>query len=133
VRERADAERLAGEQAALRRVATLVARRAAPPEVFEAVAAEVARLLASDFSLVARYEPDGTLTHVASHSLELLAQLGPRTFLDGEDLASVVQRSGEPTSIDYDDAPGPVAALARELGVRCAAERRSASTTGRGV
>lgn len=120
MRERADAERLAGEQAALRRVATLVARRAAPPEVFEAVAAEVARLLASDFSLVARYEPDGTLTHVASHSLELLAQLGPRTFLDGEDLASVVQRSGEPTSIDYDDAPGPVAALARELGVRCA-------------
>jgi GAF domain-containing protein len=46
--------------------------------------------------------------------------LGPQTVLDGDDLASVVQRSGRPTSINYDDAPGPVAALARELGVRCA-------------
>jgi signal transduction histidine kinase len=115
-----DSERLAEEQAALRHVATLVARRAPPPEVFEAVAAEVARLLASDFSLVGRYEPDATLTHVASHPHELLSQLGPQTVLDGEDLASLVQRSGLPTSINYDDAPGPVAALARELGVRCA-------------
>ena len=115
-----DSERLAEEQAALRRVATLVARGASPAEVFEAVAAEVARLLGSDFSLVGRYEADATLTHVASHPLELLSRLGPRTVLDGDDLASVVQRSGQPTCIDYDDAPGPVAALARELGVRCA-------------
>lgn len=118
--EHAGSERLVEEQAALRRVATLVARRASPDEVFETVAAEVAKLLASDFSLVARYEPDATLTHVASHPLELLSQLGPRTVLDGDDLASVVQRSGQPTSIDYDEAPGSVAALARELGVRCA-------------
>jgi signal transduction histidine kinase len=111
---------LAEEQAALRRVATLVARGGSPDDVFEAVAAEAARLLAADFSLVARYEADGTLTHLASHPLELLSQLGPQTILDGVDLASVVQRSGEPTSIDYDDAPGPVAELARELGVRCA-------------
>ena len=80
----------------------------------------MARLLGSDFSLVGRYEADATLTHVASHPLELLSQLGPRTVLDGDDLASVVQRSGKPTCINYDDAPGPVAALARELGVRCA-------------
>jgi signal transduction histidine kinase len=115
-----DFSRLAREQAALRRVATLVARGASADEVFETVAAEVARLLASDFSLVARYEADATLTHIASHPLELLSQLGPRTVLDGEDLASVVQRSSQPTCIDYDHAPGPVAALARELGVRCA-------------
>ena len=115
-----DSGRLAEEQAALRRVATLVARGGLPGEVFEAVAAEVARLLESDFSLVGRYEADATLTHVASHPLELLSQLGPRTILDGDDLASVVQRSGQPTWINYDDAPGPVAALARDLGVRCA-------------
>jgi signal transduction histidine kinase len=120
VRDRVEPERLAEEQAALRRVATLVARGASPADVFEAVAAEVARLLVSDFSLVGRYEPDATLTHVASHPLELLPQLGPRTVLDGDDLASVVQKSGQPTYINYDDAPGPVAALARELGVRCA-------------
>ena len=115
-----ESRRLAEEQAALRRVATLVARGASPAEVFEAVAAEVARLLGSDFSLVGRYEADATLTHVASHPLELLSHLGPRTVLDGDDLASVVQRSGQPTCINYDDAPGPVATLARELGVRCA-------------
>ena len=120
VRDRVELARLAEEQAALRRVATLVARGASPAEVFEIVAAEVARLLESDFSLVGRYETDGTLTHIASHPLELLSQLGPRTVLDGDDLASVVHRSGEPNSISYDDAPGPVAALARELGVRCA-------------
>jgi GAF domain-containing protein len=120
LRERVDPERLAEEQAALRRVATLVARGAAPGEVFETVAAEVARLLGSDFSLVGRYEADATLTHIATHPLELLPQLGPQTVLDGDDLASLVERSGHPTCIDYDDAPGPVAALARELGVRCA-------------
>ncbi len=120
VRDRVEPARLAEEQAALRRVATLVARGASPAEVFEAVAAEVATLLASDFSLVGRYEADATLTHVASHPLELLSRLGPRTVLDGDDLASLVQRSGQPTRIDYEDAPGPVAALARELGVRCA-------------
>ena len=118
--ERVGPERLAEEQAALRRVATLVARGASTAEVFEAVAAEAARLLGSDFSLVGRYEADATLTHVASHPLELLSRLGSRTVLDGEDLASVVQRSGRPTRIDYDDAPGPIAALARELGVQCA-------------
>ncbi len=115
-----DVSQLAREQGALRRVATLVARGAPPPEVFDAVAAEVAGLLESDFSLVGRYEADATLTHLASHPVELLSQLGSRTILDGDDLASVVQRSGRPTSINYDDAPGPVAALARELGVRCA-------------
>ena len=120
VRGRVDSGRLAEEQAALRRVATLVARGASPNEVFETVAAEVARLLRADFSLVARYEADATLAHLASHPLELLSQLGPQTILDGEDLASIIQRSGQPSAIDYDKAPGPVAALARELGVRCA-------------
>jgi signal transduction histidine kinase len=120
VSDRVDSERLVREQAALRRVATLVARGRPPGDVFEAVAAEVAGLLGSDFSLVGRYEPDATLSHIASHPFELLALLGPKTILDGEDLASMVRRSGRPTCIDYDDAPGSVAAVARELGVRCA-------------
>jgi hypothetical protein len=41
-------ERLAAEQAALRRVATLVATGATPAEVFAAVASEVERLLAGE-------------------------------------------------------------------------------------
>ena len=41
-------DRIAGEQAALRRVATLVARAAAPEEVFAAVTEEAGRLLGAD-------------------------------------------------------------------------------------
>src|SRR4029079_7283616 len=47
---------LAGEQAALRRVATLVASGAAPARVFEQVTEEVARLLDMPGASVMRYD-----------------------------------------------------------------------------
>ncbi|MDX6645057.1 MAG: hypothetical protein QOK40_784 [Miltoncostaeaceae bacterium] len=47
---------MAGEQAALRRVATAVAREATPEAVFALVAEEVARLLDVECGLVARFE-----------------------------------------------------------------------------
>ncbi|MDT7624261.1 MAG: hypothetical protein QOF99_5162, partial [Pseudonocardiales bacterium] len=50
--------RVAEEQAALRRVATLVAAAAAPEEVFAAVAEEVGRLLQVDYTILSRFEPD---------------------------------------------------------------------------
>ena len=56
---RADASRLAEEQAALRRVATLVARESSPAEVFAAVAKEVAGLLGVDDMRMVSYEADG--------------------------------------------------------------------------
>ena len=56
---RAALARLAEEQAALRRVATLVARGAAPEEVFAAVAEEVGQLLPVDSATLCRYESDG--------------------------------------------------------------------------
>ncbi len=61
--------RLADEQAALRRVATLVARGVPPPDVFAAVAHEVGLLLGVDATHMARYELDGTATGVAAWSL----------------------------------------------------------------
>ena len=67
-REARRSARLADEQAALRRVATLVARRVPPPEVFAAVAREVGLLLDVDVTHMARYEPDGTATGVAAWS-----------------------------------------------------------------
>lgn len=51
--------RLLEEQAALRRVATLVARGVPPAEVFAAVTEEAGRLLGADDAAVARFEPDG--------------------------------------------------------------------------
>ena len=62
---RAGVTRLAADQAALRRVATLVARAVPPEEVFAAVVEEVGRLLPVDFADLGRCEPDGTITFVA--------------------------------------------------------------------
>jgi len=59
---------LADEQAALRRVATLVARDAPPGEVFEAVAREVGKLFDTDITVVGRYDADGAATAIGSWS-----------------------------------------------------------------
>ncbi|HEV2927465.1 MAG TPA: DUF4118 domain-containing protein, partial [Propionibacteriaceae bacterium] len=53
---------LADEQAALRRVATLVAHGEPPDVVFAAVAEEVGRLLSPDQTILSRYDPDGMAT-----------------------------------------------------------------------
>ena len=63
---RAEIERLADEQAALRRVATLVAQGAEPGQVFAAVAEEVEQLLDARSTTIRRLEPDGTTVIVAS-------------------------------------------------------------------
>jgi signal transduction histidine kinase len=59
------AQRLAEEQTALRRIATLVAAGMAPTELFSAVADEVASLLAADSAFVGRLGPDGFVTVLA--------------------------------------------------------------------
>jgi signal transduction histidine kinase len=59
---REELTRLAEEQAALRRVATLVAHAASPAEVFKAVSAEVGRLIPADAAALSRYEPGGAVT-----------------------------------------------------------------------
>ena len=56
---------LAEEQAALRRVATLVARETSPDAVFAAVAREVGEVLGVDATHLGRYDPDGTVVSVA--------------------------------------------------------------------
>jgi GAF domain-containing protein len=62
---RDELRRLADEQAALRRVATLVARGLPPAEVFLAVAHEVGRVLATDAASIVRLDHDGAVTLVA--------------------------------------------------------------------
>jgi len=61
-KHRGEPGRLAEEQAALRRVATLVAAGAPSAEVFDAVTAEVAALIPADSSALTRFEADGTFT-----------------------------------------------------------------------
>jgi signal transduction histidine kinase len=109
------------EQAALRRVATLVAEGTPPEKVFPAVNEEVARLLDVDGTRLMRYESDGTATVVASRGEPTIVPAGTRMALDGHNIVSLVRSSGRPARIeDYEDAPGSVAAIAREGGVHSA-------------
>jgi predicted ATPase/signal transduction histidine kinase len=103
----AENRRIADEQAALRRVATLVARGAKPQEVFIAVAEEAGRLLKADFSVLIRYdEPSGTL-EIAGPWLRSGAEpptpVGGRLPLGGRNLSSLVYETGKPGRIDYEN------------------------------
>ncbi len=115
----------AEEQAALRRVATLVARAAPWEEVFAAVAAEAGQLLSSEATMMSRYDPDDAATVVAVWTSTDSAQLPPvgtRLSLGGRDLHTLVFQTGRPTRIDdYGDASDMAADIAREAGVRAAA------------
>jgi signal transduction histidine kinase len=114
---------LAGEQAALRRVATLVARETAPADVFAAVTEEVGRLLSIDITTMLRYETDATATVVATWSDSgRLIPVGTRLSLEGENVAKSVLRTGRPARIDASEsASGPLAETLRELGIRSSA------------
>jgi signal transduction histidine kinase len=113
-------ERLASEQAALRRVATLVARESSPEAVFGAVTEEAGRVLGAGAVGMLRFEPDGTATLVAQSDTPWdPPPLGTRFALDGENVVTKVFRTGEATRVDdWADATGPVAAMASVLGVR---------------
>jgi PAS domain S-box-containing protein len=112
--------RLAEEQAALRRVATLVARDVPPPDVFAAVAREVGLLLGVDATHMARYELDGTATGVGAWSPDGAHKpVGTRVNTEGKSIVGIVSRTGRPARMhSYEDASGAAAALGRELGLR---------------
>ncbi len=114
---------LAGEQAALRRVATLVARETAPEDVFASVTEEIGRLLELDIATMLRFETDRTATVVAAWSdSRPYIPVGTRVSLEGENVAAAVQGTGRPARIDnFTHRRGSLAASLRELGVRSSA------------
>ena len=111
---------LAEEQAALRRVATLVARGLPPAEVFSAVAQEVGSVLGADGTVIVRLDPDGAATLVASvgdHTAEL--PVGSRWNLEPPVAVAVALRTCRPARCDdYNHAPGEYADATRRLGIR---------------
>jgi len=120
---RDELSRLLAEQAALRRVATLVARGTDPGEVFSAVAEEVRRLLGADSAGIGRYEPDGTAVVISGtgdenlHTWPVGAHLELRDYLS----AAMVWRTGGPVQIDEDvwsSVSDPAADALRKLGIR---------------
>src|SRR3954466_14975390 len=117
---RAALSQLADEQAALRRVATLVAREASPVELLAAVAEEVARVLDVEAVGMLRFEPDGTATLVAQSDTPWdPPPLGTSFTLEGENVVTAVFRTRQAARLDdWAKATGPVAAMAHVLGIR---------------
>ena len=115
----AELTRLAEEQAALSRVATLVAAGAPPTEVFDAVSAEVAALIPADASALTRYEAEGTVTSVSGWEPERgYRYVGRRYGLEGT-VSGLIFETGLPGRIEnYAEAPGEAPEAAREMGWR---------------
>ena len=116
---REELTRLAEEQAALRRVATLVAQGARPADVFEAVSAEVARLVPADAAALTRFETDGTVTALGGWTRSGgYVYTGRRFALEGT-VSGLIFETGRPGRMDsYAEAPGSAPAAARHLGWR---------------
>ena len=117
---REEFEWLAREQAALRRVATLVAKAASPEQVFSAVAQELAQLSGADMGLVLRYEADDTATMVGGWSRsEMPAPIGTQLTVEGDGVAVSVLRTSQPSQASrFNGPPGSTADWARQAGVQ---------------
>jgi hypothetical protein len=86
---------LADEQAALRRVATLVARGVPPERVFAAVTREAGRVLSAGEAHLGRYEPDGAVTFVAAWGPPAgTIPVGSRLDLGGKNVTTLVFETG---------------------------------------
>jgi signal transduction histidine kinase len=124
--DRVEPAQLAAEQAALRRVATLVAGGASSTEVFDAVAREVGQVLHLANAAVCRYDVEGpddecpVMTVLSIWGEHLYAfGVGSRWPLDGPSVSLQVLRTGRPARFeDYTDLPGRVAAEARDYGFK---------------
>ncbi|MDP9269411.1 MAG: GAF domain-containing protein, partial [Chloroflexota bacterium] len=118
---RDELRRLAQEQAAMRRVATLVARGVPPDEVFPAVAQEVRHVLGADASNIFRLDADGAVTVIApvgekQSKLPVGSRWTPEPPLA---IAAVLRTSRPARCDDYSQASGPfVDATVREMGIR---------------
>ncbi len=112
---------LAKQQAALRAVATLVARGAEPSEVYPVAVAELARGLGVEHVTLVGYDDDGGLGVVLAtrDSPDRAAMtVGERFPLDGQSLIAQIVRTGAPARIDdYSTAEGPIADRMRGLNV----------------
>ncbi len=114
---RRDLQGLAEEQAALRRVAELVARGVSLEDVFTAVATEASTLLGDVAAALLRYEGQDTAVVVATCNSP--APVGLRLPTDGDTGTGGVLRTGRPVRVDSFEGTS-LAEVARRLGVTAA-------------
>ena len=114
------ASALAGQQAALRRVATLVARGAALDELYPVAVAELARGLGVQHVNLLKFAGNGCIP-VATYDVDTARMLTVGEFvpLEGDSVAGMVRRTAQPSRIDdYRNAHGSTASRLRNLGLR---------------
>jgi PAS domain S-box-containing protein len=114
-------ELLLSEQAALRRIATLVARDTSPDEILDAVVGELRLLLSADTTRLLRFEIDDAMATVVAGDNEpgRRVDIGKQLSLEGKNLPSKVLASGRPErQRSVDEATGPFASRWRSLGLR---------------
>ena len=110
-----DPRKLAEEQAALRRVAMLVAQQASPGDFFTAVAREIQQTLELPVVVIERFEPDDTITVIGAAGRHEPFRVGTRWPLD-PGASAEVRRTGRPAKADYRELPGRMAEGARAGG-----------------
>ena len=113
---------LAHEQAALRRVATLVASEAEPGRVFEQVTEEVSRLLGLPGANVVQFE-EGVARVVGGWSKDgrLRFPAGTALELEGDTVVPKVFRTGRAQRVErYEEVSGTLAETVRSYGYRAA-------------
>ena len=104
-RDITERKQLEEEQAALRHVATLVARGTGPEPLFRAVADEVGTLIGCDTAAIVRFEADGWATVMGGH----LARRPPgdRFEPDAGYVVASVRSTGHAARFDTDDPAAP--------------------------
>ena len=116
-RDVTERKQLEDEQAALRRVATAVARGGSPDDVFAATVAELHAVVAADATALMRFEADGSGTLLATLG-ESGFELGSRILLIGDSPTAEVRRTGRTARIDnFEHASGPAVERLRASGL----------------
>jgi PAS domain S-box-containing protein len=121
-RDVTDTRMLVQEQAALRRVATLVARGGEAADLFEAVAVEVGQLLGADATRLLRFERNGSASVVASYGVsDDKIGVGARVGLDRDHVWERPGGDGNGSRTDFlNDGDSRLAARLRALGIHAA-------------
>src|SRR5262249_6761221 len=109
------------EQAALRRVATLVARGTEPVTVFRAVCNEAHALLGADRAGILRFHDDRTVTVMGTSGGPGQHSVGTRVSFDPDFVVDWVYETHQAARFDTDDpAAVDMPEVVRMLGVRSA-------------
>jgi signal transduction histidine kinase len=112
---------LLGEQAALRRVATMVAASTPAPALFGQVCVELGELLAVKSTDMIRFDEDRIATVVGSWSGSDTPAfpIGERIPVEGDSVTAKLHRSGRPERVnDYDEVQGELAERLGGFGIR---------------